>query len=368
MTRPDPFRILCEVVDTRLAGRAASPALAAEVADPRQPWPRLVRLSGVHLLTPAFGAALEELGLAGSLPPDLRCYLAAMRSAGEERNRGLRADLVRILAILNEAGVEPVLLKGGLRLVDDLFPGDAWRFMHDLDLLVPAPTVGRATRALRGLRWREEGPEGGEPGGRDTRHALVLSRPDGSWRLELHDEPLEVGWRHLLDAAGVLAHARRRERDGVAYLEPAPEDQIAHLVLHAQLQHAHLATGRVLLRDLAELALLARRHGNEKLAAARERLAASGAGTAADHMLLVAAACLPLGAPRPPPDAGAAARLLARRALFLQRHPALLAAAGPLGYLAAGLGRARGEGGVIDGSSRRRLWRDLAVSRAKTSW
>jgi hypothetical protein len=36
----------------------------------------------------------------------------------------------------------------------------------------------------------------------------------------------------------------------VAYLEPAPEDQIAHLVLHAQLQHAHLATGRVLVRDL----------------------------------------------------------------------------------------------------------------------
>jgi len=155
----------------------------------------------------------------------------------------------------------------------------------------------------------------------------------------------------------------------VAYLEPAPEDQIAHLVLHAQLQHAHLATGRVLVRDLAELTLLARRYGNEKLDAVRERLAACGTGTAADHMLLLAAACLPLSAPRPPPDAGVAARLLARRALFLQRHPALLATAGPLGYLAAGLGRARDDDGrAIGGSSRRRLWRDLAVFHAKTSW
>ena len=148
MTRADPFGTLCDIVDTRLAGRPATPALAAAVANPRQPWPRLARLSGVHLLTPAVGAALEELGLAGSIPPDLSDYFAAMRSAGEERNGDLRADLFRIVAILNEAGVEPILLKGALRLVDGLFPDDSWRFMHDLDLLVPAAGVGRSTRAL----------------------------------------------------------------------------------------------------------------------------------------------------------------------------------------------------------------------------
>lgn len=362
MTPPDPFGLLCAVIDARLSGRHADPALAAAVADPRQPWPRIARLSGVHLLTPAFGAALEQLGLAGPLPADLRDYLGAMRTAGEERNRTLRADLLDILSILNAVGVEPVLLKGALRLVDDLFPDDAWRFMHDLDLLVPAADVDRAGRALRGLRWTE-GLHDGEGG----RHALVLMRRDGLSRLELHDEPLEAGWRRHLDAAGLLARVRRRERAGVAFLEPAPEDQIAHLVLHAQLQHAHLATGRFLLRDSAELALLARRHGAGILAAARERLVSSGAGAAVDHMLLLAAECLPLSAPEPPRGAGATARLLARRSLFLQRHPTLLAVAGPIGHLLASLGRRR-EGEPAGGSPGARLWRDLAVFRAKTSW
>jgi hypothetical protein len=218
MTRADPFGP-CATSSTRGWPGARDPGARRRGRDPRQPWPRLARLSGVHLLTPAVGAALEELGLAGSIPPDLSDYFAAMRSAGEERNGDLRADLFRIVAILNEAGVEPILLKGALRLVDGLFPDDSWRFMHDLDLLVPAAAVGRATRALRRLRWREEPPHDDATVG-GGRHALVLGRPDGSSRLELHDEPLEAGWRRLLDAAGLLARARRRELAGVAFLEP----------------------------------------------------------------------------------------------------------------------------------------------------
>lgn len=367
MSRPDPFRLLCDIVDARLACRpAAGTPLAATVADSRLPWPRFARLSGVHLLTPALGACLEELGLAGPLPPDLRDYLAAMRAAGEERNRELRADLRRIVAVLNGAGIEPVLLKGALRLVDGLFPGDAWRFMHDLDLLVPAAAVDGARRALDALRWTEKPAGDGE----DGRHALVLVRPDGLSRLELHDEPLEGPWRPLLDAAGVLARARPRTEGGIAFREPAPADQLAHLVLHAQLQHAHLSTGRLLLRDLAELALLVRRHGAATLAEVRGRLHRHGAGTAVDHALLLAAACLPLSAPPAPPAAGRAARLLARRTLHLQRRPALLAVAGPLGHLGAKLWRlptaSRGTAG--EGSPAVRLRRDLAVFRAKTSW
>ena len=81
----------------------------------------------------------------------------------------------------------------------------------------------------------------------------------------------------------------------------------------------------------------------------------------------LAAACLPLSAPEAPAAAVGAVRLLARRSLFLQRHPALLAVAGPLGHVVAGLGRDRSVRGS-DGLSAGRLWRDLAVFRAKTSW
>jgi hypothetical protein len=67
-TRPDPIRILCE---SSTRGRLAAPLPGARRRG-RRPTPALAaagRLSGVHLLTPAVGAALEERASPGRSRP-----------------------------------------------------------------------------------------------------------------------------------------------------------------------------------------------------------------------------------------------------------------------------------------------------------
>lgn len=357
--RPDLFGLLCTLVDAHLSGAPTPPEVVANLADPRLPWRRLVRLTGVHLLTPAFATCLDELDLAEGLEADLRSYLAAMREAGEARNRGLRADLLRIAKALNAVGIEPVLLKGALRLTDGLFPDDTWRFMHDLDLLVPEATTAEARRALEGLGWpAAAGEEAGA-----SRHELVLVRPDLTARLEVHSVPLEPPHAPLLPAAGLIARSEPLETAGARFRAPSPVDQAIHLVLHAQIQHGHLATGRLLLRDLAELALLARRHGPDLLDSARERLTAAGAALALDHVRHLAAACLPQTAP-PAPPTGRLPAVLARRTLVLQRHPHALQIAGPAGHLIASLVRSD----LRVPGPRQSFPSDLATFRRKTIW
>ena len=116
------------------------------------PWPRLVTLSGVHLLTPALAPALEHEHLRAAVPDELRDYLAAMHEAATQRNDALRAQLEEVAARLNAIGVVPVALKGAIRLIDGLWPDPALRFMHDLDLLVPDDALARLRGDARGAR------------------------------------------------------------------------------------------------------------------------------------------------------------------------------------------------------------------------
>ena len=73
MSRP-PFALLCALLLVSLRQRAAEPALASSLEG--VDWPRLVRLSGVHLLTPALAPALADPALYESPDKDKVADLA----------------------------------------------------------------------------------------------------------------------------------------------------------------------------------------------------------------------------------------------------------------------------------------------------
>ena len=163
-----PFALLCALLLVTLRQRPADPALAAALARPGIDWPRLVTLSGVHLLTPALAPALGDPALRPHVPEDLLFYLDAMLTAATERNLALRHQLEEVAACLNAVEVIPVVLKGGARLIDDLWPDPSLRFMHDLDLLVRRRRPQGAGSLPRG--------QAGEPRHRPRRQPC-LSRP-----------------------------------------------------------------------------------------------------------------------------------------------------------------------------------------------
>ncbi|MFL5335113.1 MAG: hypothetical protein ACJ8H8_18460, partial [Geminicoccaceae bacterium] len=54
-----PFSLVCRLLDAWLTRQPAAPVVV-EALDEATPWPRLVTLSGVHLLTPALAPALAD--------------------------------------------------------------------------------------------------------------------------------------------------------------------------------------------------------------------------------------------------------------------------------------------------------------------
>lgn len=359
-----PFTFLCRLIDIWLAERRVPPGLVADASRPDVPWPRLVTLSGVHLMTPALAAALAAPAFAGALPDDLRLYLTAMRDAAADRNLRLRRQLEHVAALLNTVDIVPVVMKGAIRLVDGLWPEPGLRFMHDIDLLVPCDDVDRCAQRLQAAGWRPF-----EHGEAVADHHVALVHPLAETRVELHAEPLAGALARLLPAPRMLARARPAVVGTAAIAVPALEDQLVHLLAHGMLQHEFLSSGRFLLRDLVEYALLARCAAPTDLDRARERFERIGQARAWDVGVALAKRCLPSICARPA-GSGHMTDILVGRMLLQQRSPLLMQLIGPAGWAAARLlGYAPGAMTVATEKTALRQWSErLLLFRRKTRW
>ncbi len=358
MSRVVPsFPLLCTLVSAALAQRPLDRDAIADVAWERVDWPRLVRLSGTHLLTPALAAPLADPGLDPHVPGELRDYLAAMHDAALERNLGLRAQVVELAACLNEIDIVPVLLKGAIRLVDGLWPDPALRFMHDLDLLVPEAELWNCVARLARAGWRPC-----DEVRQDLAQHVILVHPDALVRVELHRHPLSGELGELLPASRMLARAASIQLDDAVVAVPALEDQLVHLVAHGMLQHRFLRNGRFVLRELVELKLLLARADGRELELARGRFAALGEDLAWDVSIELGGRCLG-GLPG---VESPTARLLATRMLLQQRWAWAMLLLGPLGWAGARLlSKPTARTVALDP---RRLAGRLKVFRRKTMW
>ena len=117
MTGRAAFRFLCAC----LAGDGAAEARAA-LAPLREAgetaWQELVRMAGAQQITTALGPILRARNLADLLPADLADYFDGMATLNRQRNERVRVEAAELASLLNDAGVNPVFLKGGANLLD----------------------------------------------------------------------------------------------------------------------------------------------------------------------------------------------------------------------------------------------------------
>jgi hypothetical protein len=247
LARVRPYDVVARVLCERLQGCVASEPLRAMVASRRVDWERVVGHASAELVLPALAAALEDLDLIGSLEQELGAFLAAIHAANRERNRELRDELAGAALALNRVGIEAVLLKGSLRLLDELYPDDGWRMLRDLDLLLPEASLAKARRALADAGYETCGSRG------------EMRRREGLCQIDLHTE-LFIGARdvRLLPAADVLNAARPAALGRARVGLPSVEHQLVHLIGHGQIRHLGHAFGRIAWRDRLEAAALVR--------------------------------------------------------------------------------------------------------------
>ena len=234
-------------------------------------WDDVVARARGELVLPAFGAAARDLGVLGLLESRARARLAIAHAANVERNSRIGEQLATLVDVLNRAGMEPVLLKGAIRLVDGLYPDAGWRTMRDLDLLVPEASFVEALRALDAAGYRLARPI-------EPKHKEALVWRDGDCvPFEIHRELFATARRQrLLRGSEMLSASRPATIEGARIRLPSTVHQLVHLIGHSQIGHSGYAYGRIMLRDRLETALLQWQADDIEWEAVCERFDAAG--------------------------------------------------------------------------------------------
>lgn len=251
--RLSAFGLIARVLAERLQRLEASEDLRVALrASAGAGWENVVARARGEFVLPAFAAAMKDLDLLGALEPRVRAFLAIAHAANTQRNGKLREQLAAVVGVLNRAGIEPVLLKGGIRLVDRLYPDLGWRTMHDLDILVPKAGFASATEAVQTAGYVVT--RAMDHGRKD-----VKLRRQGLANVEIHQELFGLArQQRLLAGAEVISGSRPDAVDGGAVRVPSPAHQLVHLIGHSQIAHRGHAYGRIALRDRLEAAALLR--------------------------------------------------------------------------------------------------------------
>ncbi|MGI6245815.1 MAG: nucleotidyltransferase family protein [Pseudochelatococcus sp.] len=238
----------------------------------------VLRLALQHRIAPYLAGLAADPAIGPVLPRDLRGLLATVRDANAERNARLLRQVEEALALLNRAGIEPVLLKGAARLADGVHDDIAARFMQDLDFLIPRQRLEDAARILRAAGYRPVEPA--DPNGREHHHLPGLWHEQVEASIELHREVAGSRWRHLLPTDDFIIRSTAIPIGGCVARLPAPSDSLVHLAVHGLLAHARLLKGSLLLSEVVECVLLVRRAGNAALTEASARASEAGGGLA----------------------------------------------------------------------------------------
>jgi hypothetical protein len=206
-------------------------------------WESTLAFANEELVTPELYAAIDSAGLGDRLPPDVGAYLKYLHDLNRIRNERMRQQLIEVIKVWNDAGLVPIVLKGGLDLLNKA-EAMTFRMVMDLDLLFDPAEIDTAVRAAEVLGYR---PVERDPGP----HAFTyLARSAGPAFLDLHRGLL--CFSHLLPVEGLRRRAIPVQRDGVRTLVPSGEDQLMHRVLHDMVHSAGHRNGTISLRGLTD--------------------------------------------------------------------------------------------------------------------
>lgn len=230
---------------------------AGRLREPATPdWPAAVSLALRHGMGAAAFRRIDREKERWPVPAEHLDVLRNAFVAAVFASRKLQADAEAALTALADAGVEVLALKG-LHLGSVYYEDAALRPMGDVDLLVRPGQSRTAWDALCALGYasRERGAAYWES--RSAHHLPRLCRA-GFVSIELHRTIARPGDAFRIDMDLLWRRSGRIHVGRNACSALSPEDLLLHLCLHAA-HHRY----RIPLRNVHDIALVARRHEGE---------------------------------------------------------------------------------------------------------
>jgi hypothetical protein len=198
-------------------------------------WEEVIKTARHELLLPAVHKRFSDLGIVNQLPPDLPDFFLAVQELNAERNEAIFTELAFVAQLLNQKGIEPVLLKGAASCAVAIYQNPAARYLWDVDLLIPEQQLSMAVDILLANGFT---PSSTDRLGRFRHHYPPLQR-NGSIFFELH-RSLGLGiCSSLLPASEVVERSVVIDFRGSRVRIPAPTDLMTHLIMHSQIRHPY---------------------------------------------------------------------------------------------------------------------------------
>jgi Uncharacterised nucleotidyltransferase len=211
-------------------------------------WQVATHMASVQAVMPLVYRYLTS-ELEGALPADATSGLRRAFYGNSVRNLHLARELVRLTALLERGGVEPLALKGPA-LAMAAYGALTMRQFNDLDLLVRKSEVRGAAEILLGAGYAPRAGFSLADFDRPGAYEIALARAGALTDIDLHWRLIPPYFPLALDGEELWRRAVRTEIEGAPVRTLAPADHLLYLCAHGA-KHGWQALGGIC--DLAEL-------------------------------------------------------------------------------------------------------------------
>jgi putative nucleotidyltransferase-like protein len=213
-----------------------------------------VGLANQHLVTPALALGLRRKNLTSLLPDELTQYLDAILDLNRRRNRLIRIQAAELITALNEQDIRPLLIKGGLSLIEE-YVDDGLFMMTDVDIVLHEGEILRADTVLRSMGYMTF-PKADHPVHARTYHrAMSLVTIDLHWHLGPQTR--------LLSTAAAQEAAIPLYREGMYVASPCATHTALLPMLSFSIFEPHYGAGVIPMKGLHDFAATCRRKADD---------------------------------------------------------------------------------------------------------
>jgi len=221
-----------------------------------QQWHEIIAVADKEMVTPALYCSLFDKGLLDEVPEEISQLLLRHFMVSTIKNEKIREQLEELIAILSDAGVDTIALKGGHYLLEPGTERLGARMMRDLDLVVHPGSLPQAVEEFRNIGYNiDDGDD--EDGG--TYGFVPLYRPGGVAPIDLH---VFIGeQKRVLPPQLAWAQAMPIEAHQKGIYKLSPTHEVLHNIFHSEIQDRGHPLGFFRLRKLWDLARMCVAYG-----------------------------------------------------------------------------------------------------------
>jgi hypothetical protein len=220
-------------------------------------WNGFVKLCSDNMMLPAVYINLQRHLLNKLLPPELDIYLAEILELNRIRNKSIIKQVHYVHDLLQNAGIDCILMKGSANLLDALYGDTGERMMYDIDILTEQTKMLYAAEILQTEGFITQKPFN-ISALKSTMHYPILLREDCVAGIEIHCKPSQYLYELKFKSETLFSHKTPSSMEK-GFNVMGIDDRIIHNFLHSQLMHNGHYHADVSLRDLYDLLLLGKK-------------------------------------------------------------------------------------------------------------